>query len=419
MADGVNEVDSSHSSWINRDLLEHIMSIKLKKDVAVTKFEVREAVPKGENYLSVLHRVEIDYKEDQSNEENKYSMIIKSPPEGEVMREHLEDIQGFQKESFMYTDVLPIMYRFIRYKKGDVDQFSASWLPCSKGDKIIVMEDLKHLDYKMGDRKVGLDLDHCKIALRGLARFHVASFAAFELLYPKMEEMYVEGIYKDHQDEEKRRLFERSIKNDLESLASAVETWPGYEKYGDKLRNLIPTCAKRMADVVKPKRKALNVVNHGDFWVNNVLFHYNPQSGKVDDVRFIDFQLARYSSPALDLQYFMCICPNDDVRFQQKDTLLEEYYSEFTEYWRILVQGPYITLEQLKEEYEEKNFFGLIIACTILSYLLAEKEDLPDTKNLSEDDLKVNAFNKKALTEKRFKEIFQKLLVYYDEKGII
>ena len=410
--------DDTQLSWINTELLEEIISSDLKKQVHVTNFEVTRAVPKGENYLSVLYRVAAEYKENEaSTGTNKFYMIMKTLPEGELMQGFLEEMKGFEKEARMYTEVLPLMYQLVKNRKGKIDLFSARRLTCSKED-IIVMEDLKHLDYKMALRKEGLDLDHCKIALRSVARFHAASLAVHKS-DPKLIESYTEGLYRDHEDKERRDLSKRTMNNNLEELASAVETWPGYEKYGDKLRKIIPNSTERMINIVKPKKNSFNVLNHGDCWVNNMLFHYNPENGKVDDVRFVDFQISRYSSPALDLHYFLCNCPNNDVRMHHKDTLLEEYHRELYEYCKVLkVESDVITLDQLKNEYEEKNFFGLLTACTVLCVIIADAESMPDTKDLTEKDMENNVFSRNAVRGRRFRDIFQKLLVYYDEKGL-
>lgn len=45
---------------------------------------------------------------------------------------------------------------------------------------LLVMEDLAPLGFRMACRMAGLDLDHCILALRGLARFHASSVAVCE-----------------------------------------------------------------------------------------------------------------------------------------------------------------------------------------------------------------------------------------------
>lgn len=44
----------------------------------------------------------------------------------------------------------------------------------------LVIEDLATLGFRMADRQAGLDLPHCLLAMRGLARFHASSVAICE-----------------------------------------------------------------------------------------------------------------------------------------------------------------------------------------------------------------------------------------------
>ena len=45
---------------------------------------------------------------------------------------------------------------------------------------ILIIEDLAPLGYRMADRHSGLDIEHCLLAIRGLAKFHASSVKLFE-----------------------------------------------------------------------------------------------------------------------------------------------------------------------------------------------------------------------------------------------
>ena len=60
-------------------------------------------------------------------------------------------------------------------------------------------------------------------------------------------------------------------------------------------------------DMVRPKN-LFAVICHGDLWLSNILFKYNTNDQKEirpSEVKFIDFQSARFASLATDLVLFL------------------------------------------------------------------------------------------------------------------
>ena len=63
-------------------------------------------------------------------------------------------------------------------------------------------------------------------------------------------------------------------------------------------------------EMVRPKN-AFAVICHGDLWLSNILFKYSAMSQsdssevKPAEVKFIDFQSARFASLATDLVLFL------------------------------------------------------------------------------------------------------------------
>lgn len=71
-------------------------------------------------------------------------------------------------------------------------------------------------------------------------------------------------------------------------------------------------------EAVKRQETGFNVLIHGDLWVNNIMF------GDFEDaVRLVDFQLAHFTSPVIDLLYFIITSTTIDVRFNHVERLLE------------------------------------------------------------------------------------------------
>ncbi|KAJ8879477.1 hypothetical protein PR048_020085 [Dryococelus australis] len=77
----------------------------------------------------------------------------------------------------------------------------------------------------------------------------------------------------------------------------------------------------QLAQLKYPKNTKMVVLNHGDFWLNNILFKYS-ESGEIEDVKF---QLTYFASPAVDLHYFLTASPCSDVRDEGTDMLIKQY----------------------------------------------------------------------------------------------
>lgn len=99
------------------------------------------------------------------------------------------------------------------------------------------------------------------------------------------------------------------------------------------------------------------------------------------DCRILDFQLLRFGSPALDLNFVLFCNMAGKERRAELDSLLSAYYSSFASVLAGASVTVKFTLPQLKQEYQNKNMYGLMMAMMILPNMLMEEKD---TANLEE-----------------------------------
>lgn len=85
------------------------------------------------------------------------------------------DIQIFDFEIFMMTNTLRKMNKLLDNRLSAQAYYIRMERPMC-----LILEDLAPLGFRMANRQLGLDMDHCKLAIQGLARFHAASVALCE-----------------------------------------------------------------------------------------------------------------------------------------------------------------------------------------------------------------------------------------------
>lgn len=125
------------------------------------------------------------------------------------------------------------------------------------------------------------------------------------------------------------------------------------------IQNLLINSRLMMLHVAsQPMRNGFLVLNHGDNWINNMLFR-NDENGNLIDVKFIDFQKCYCGSPIGDLMNFLITSVEDDVKTAHFDELVAFYHKELIKSLNELKytdNAP--TLDVLKQDLMEKRGFS-------------------------------------------------------------
>lgn len=129
------------------------------------------------------------------------------------------------------------------------------------------------------NRSVGLDVNHLKLVVAKLAKFH----AMTAVLYEQNEE-----LFDQHQQPnitENFRLFHSLFLGSFNSVVNGF-TFEDEKLYG-KLQNFQNFMIQRVSDAFTLQNGEFGVLCHGDLWMNNLLFQY------TDDEKLLDVQLVR------------------------------------------------------------------------------------------------------------------------------
>lgn len=178
--------DQQSREFLNSEFLddEFFNSIIEKKlNVARQSFKINHVMlssvsNKNDNYMSNVYRARIKILLHKSNESLTLSVIFK------VLLPIFEEFRKFdvfQRECFMYEDLIPSFEKIWADKADEVIQFAPKCLKSEETPyEVIVLDDLKADGYEMMDRKVGLTEAQTKLALTKLAKFHAASAVRYQ-----------------------------------------------------------------------------------------------------------------------------------------------------------------------------------------------------------------------------------------------
>lgn len=107
-----------------------------------------------------------------------------------------------------------------------------------------------------------------------------------------------------------------------------------------------------MKEFADPSQHLRNVLCHRDSWNGNIFWEYDKESQEPVGCRMVDFQLMRYSPPALDVLNFLYNNFDDRRRRDQEIPELLKYYhnSLRMELKRLKLPEDLITVEEFQED---------------------------------------------------------------------
>ncbi|PSN48850.1 hypothetical protein C0J52_17030 [Blattella germanica] len=368
------------------EFLQNLVS-DLDPQVTLTSFQVATGSGRGDNYTAMLYRVCVQGM-DGNGDSWKKSLIYKCLPDNPERRQAFKSDVLFKNEVAFYTQALPALLQFQATCKV-TSPFRAAPRCYVARETEIVLEDLCTRGFEMGDRKVGLDAEHCRAALRELGSLHALSLA-MKLRRPQEFATTVaasvqEVLFVSQNEDWYRGYYRTATRNALTMVREALGESTCYlEKFREFVDN--STFFRRMVSLVEP-REPLAVLCHGDFWTNNILFRYS-ETEEIIEVCLVDFQLSRYASPALDIVNLLYCCTSQEMRTQHMSNLLSEYHATLVESLQDLthdatdlesdILDPDRLWEMIQEEMQRCGKYGLGLALDMIPISLCDSEQAPD-----------------------------------------
>lgn len=150
-------------------------------------------------------------------------------------------------------------------------------------------------------------------------------------------------------------------KNSIKTCIDYVKTVPELQqKYMKKLEKFHDNIINKMIQVFsRDKNDKITVLNHGDMWVNNLMFKKD-SGDNIMNLLMVDYQEGYYGSPGIDLNYFIYSSMSKDVYINYKNDLIQIYHKILVDTLKLLnYQGIYPTLNSIHDEILNKGYHGM------------------------------------------------------------
>lgn len=200
----------------------------------------------------------------------------------------------------------------------------------SEPDESVLLEDLSVRGFSIIDRHTEeITPEHVHLVMKTLAKFHAISFALKDQKPEKFNEITsnLNEIFIRRDDPMMREYFAKQ--------SESVYTVLTDEKDAQLLAKTKKLFEKNAMDVAADCLDSSDgsVIAHGDVWSNNTMFRYD-SNGKPSEISLLDWQIARHSSPIIDIVYYMFSCTTKAFRDAHYEHMLNVYHDSLSEHIR-------------------------------------------------------------------------------------
>uniref|UniRef100_A0A182Q3X6 CHK kinase-like domain-containing protein n=1 Tax=Anopheles farauti TaxID=69004 RepID=A0A182Q3X6_9DIPT len=406
--------------WLNRKFFEDVVTSKLEpvqdgERRLIRGVHVELATKKGDNYASVLYRAKVDVLYARTGIVKSFSTIVKAPPKG-LLVEHMSYLCLSTREIQMYRKILPA-FEQLYSDKGVAIRFGPRCFKVCEGipADVMVLEDLLHGGTnRMADRRAGLDQHHTELALEQLAKFHAAS-----AVYVEQGNVFSDD-FSGRKVIDNMKTMGEMFQPMLDSLVEFMADWDFVDSdHRVDLQALAKNAFSELATIIKPRADRFNVLNHGDLWVNNMLFSYDEQA-KPTGVTLVDFQLCCWASPVIDLHSFLFSSVRPELKLTKLNYFLRYYQEKLVESLTLLGYARQLpTLRQLLIDFNDHLMLGLIDAMLALPFaLVPESEDASLDTAIESNTDEGQRFQRQLLDNDELRIQMKMLLPYFRNRGV-
>ncbi|XP_075145784.1 uncharacterized protein LOC142220492 [Haematobia irritans] len=386
-------------NWIEANIFENVLKESVPKYKEIKSFKVYDALGPGENYVALALKVELKVMlTDYSLHTQTY--FLKVSHNNDLYNTLFYKWNVFNKETEVYRVFIPDFEEMYREAGLEV-RFGPKIYELPVEHEYLLLEDLNAMGFRNMNRQKSLDMNHCKFTLKKLAQWHAVSAVRVERKGP-YNEIYFKGSINPDGEPLVRAMGSAAIQNVLK----AVKDMKNNDAYYKQLQKLGENYPEFLLGKIAHNPNQFNVLNHGDFWCNNIMYQHDEHK-QIKDAYMIDYQMMRYASPGEDLIYFMVTSTQLDLKVTRFDELIKYYHDNLIEHLKLLKYSkPLPTLGEIHKGIYEAKAYGTFAAFSIMPAALANPVESATLDNLVGDS--EESIEAKALVLKE--ELIQKHL---------
>ncbi|KAH8417166.1 hypothetical protein KR222_005489, partial [Zaprionus bogoriensis] len=408
-----NDVQILLPEWLKADIFEPVLKETFKDFKAIKNFRAMPGTKPGENYATVMLRIELEI-ELKDNTSKSVSYMLKTAHNSAVFEETLGKSNVFDTEREMFTKYVEEFKKLYRDVGLDVE-FGAKCFKLDIPYDHVLLEDLKAKGFLPTKRQAGLDVEHVQAVLKKLAQWHAASAVRVETIGPYPVQLQG-GLFKEEGFTMMEKMTDSMVKYVLKSLA----TIEGHEAYYDEVKSMEGNIVDNAMKVGEIDPEEFNVLNHGDCWLSNMMFHHNQKTGKLVDLYLVDYQLCKYGTVAIDLLYFLISSPQLELKVNKFDYFIKYYHDQLIAHLKLLNYTKKLpTLIDIHTSLLKNGIWGYCTACCVMTCALLDQTESATFDNIFSETPEGEAFRTLLFSGERYKRHIKVVMPWLQNRGAL